>query len=58
MAKKTVILKWNPAISSYGMIRFLSDICSEEPCSDWSIWEHEKVRRGDKVYLFAPSCPA
>ena len=51
MAKKTVILKWNPAISSYGMIRFLSDICREESCSDWSIWEHEKVRCGDDCYM-------
>ena len=47
----TVILKWNPAVSSYNMVRFLTDIVREENESDWSIWDHEHVRRGDIFYM-------
>ena len=49
--KNTVILKWNPAISSYNMIRFLDDIVQNNPESDWSIWEHERVRKGDIFHM-------
>lgn len=49
--KNTVILKWNPAISSYNMIRFLDDIVQTNTESDWSIWEHERVREGDIFYM-------
>ena len=47
----TVILKWNPAVSSYNLIRFLDDIAQEVHESDWSIWEHERVRSGDTFYM-------
>ena len=47
----TVILKWNPAVSSYNLIRFLDDIVQEERESDWSIWEHERVKAGDTFYM-------
>ena len=47
----TVILKWNPAVSSYNLIRFLDDIVQEVHESDWSIWEHERVRSGDTFYM-------
>ena len=47
----TVILKWNPAVSSYNLIRFLDDIVQENNESDWSIWEHERVRAGDTFYM-------
>lgn len=47
----TVILKWNPAVSSYNMVRFLTDIVQEADESDWSIWDHEHVRRGDVFYM-------
>jgi len=47
----TVILKWNPAVSSYNMIRFLDDIAQEEYESDWSIWDNERVRTGDTFYM-------
>jgi len=49
--KNTVILKWNPAVSSYSMIRFLNDIVQNCTESDWSIWEHECVRKGDIFYM-------
>lgn len=49
--KNTVILKWNPAISSYSMGRFLNDIVSRNAESDWSIWEYEHVHKGDIFYM-------
>ena len=52
----TVILKWNPAVSSYNMIRFLDDIAQEVHESDWSIWEHERVRTGDTFYMLKVGC--
>lgn len=47
----TVILKWNPAVSSYNLIRFLDDIAQEVHESDWSIWEYERVKAGDTFYM-------
>ena len=44
MKENCVILKWNPAISSYSMIRFLQNIVWEKNESDWSIYEYEKVQ--------------
>lgn len=52
----TVILKWNPAVSSYNLIRFLDDIAQETRDSDWSIWEHERVRSGDTFYMVKVGC--
>ena len=52
----TVILKWNPAVSSYNLIRFLDDIAQETRESDWSIWEHERVRAGDTFYMLKVGC--
>lgn len=52
-----VILKWNPAFSSYTMARFLNDL---EKCAlandgnadmNWSIWEADKVHEGDTCFL-------
>ena len=51
MEKNCVILKWNPAISSYSMIRFLEDIIDRENQSDWSIYEYEKVKTGDQFFM-------
>lgn len=51
MNKNCVILKWNPAISSYNMVRFLNDISWCEPECDWSIFEHEKVKVGDQFFM-------
>ena len=51
MKKNCVILKWNPAISSYSMSRFLNDISWGEPESDWSIHEYEKVKTGDRFFM-------
>ena len=49
--KKIVILKWNPAISSYSMLRFLQDITWEDTESDWSIYEYDKVKTGDQFFM-------
>lgn len=49
--KKIVILKWNPAISSYSMLRFLQDIAWEDTESDWSIYEYDKVKTGDQFFM-------
>ena len=51
MNKNCVILKWNPAISSYNMVRFLNDISWCEPECDWSIFEHDKVKTGDQFFM-------
>lgn len=50
---KTFILEWNPAISSYTWERFEADLAEEElPWEfNWSIWDHEQVRYGDRFYL-------
>ncbi len=47
----TVILKWNPAISSYNMLSFLMAIVQKDADMDWSIWDHDKVHRGDNFFL-------
>ncbi len=53
----TVILKWNPAFSSYTMARFLKDL---EKCAldndgsigmNWSVWDYDHVAVGDTCYL-------
>lgn len=53
---QTFILMWNPAISSYTMERFEDDL--KEMADgwvlddfDWSVWEWEKARVGDKFYM-------
>ena len=51
MKKNCVILKWNPAISSYSMSRFLQAIEWEEPGSDWSIAQHDQVKTGDQFFM-------
>ena len=41
--QNTVILMWNPSISSYTMDRFESDFLDMAPDDfNWSIWEHAK----------------
>ena len=51
---KTVILKWNPAVSSYSMLHYLSNIRElnqyDEPDFDWSVWDHEQIHEGDRFY--------
>ena len=51
MKKNCVILKWNPAISSYSMLRFLDNISWTESESDWSIYEYDKVKAGDQFFM-------
>ena len=53
---KTVILKWNPAISSYQMVKYLQELKEmvvEEVSydCDWSVWDYDKIHAGDRCYL-------
>lgn len=51
---KTVILKWNPSISSYNMKHFLDDLCDLKegfmPDFNWSIWDHAQVEEGARFF--------
>ena len=47
----TVILKWDPAVSSYSMSRFLNDIIRGGNVSEWGIRDHEQVKFGDTFYM-------
>lgn len=51
----TYILKWNPAISSYKMLDFLAEmniaLSGGDHDMNWSVWDHEKIQKGDIVYL-------
>lgn len=51
----TVILKWNPAVSSYKMLNYLQDlneiIGTEIADFNWSVWDYDKIHAGDRYYL-------
>jgi len=49
--KNCVILKWNPGISSYSTVNFLSDIIEGNNISDWSVHEYGRVRAGDTFFM-------
>ena len=51
MKKNCVILKWNPAISSFSMFDVLGHIICGEPESDWSVYEYDKVKTGDQFFM-------
>jgi len=50
-----VILKWNPAISSYTLGRsddgFEEARCYRNYELNWSFWEYEKVHEGDRFFM-------
>ena len=51
---KTVILKWNPAFSSYNMHHYLSDlidmVTGYTPDYNWSVWDHDLIHEGDRFF--------
>ena len=53
--KKTIILMWNPAISSYKMEAFEDDLdyLTDDWDTDcnWSIHEYDKVEDGDRFFM-------
>lgn len=54
--QNTVVLMWNPAISSYTMERFEDDLIYmydgwELDDFNWSVWEHEKAKEGDRFFI-------
>ena len=52
-ARKTYLLRWNPAISSFKMEAYKSAL-SEYPDGfgmDWSIHEWEEAKKGDQYYM-------
>ena len=50
----TVILKWNPAFSSYTMLDYLYDLRGinhdDVEYFNWSVWEYEKIHAGDRYF--------
>ena len=54
--QKTVVLMWNPSISSYTMERFeddLRDMTDGWAPEDfnWSVWDYENVKEGDRFFM-------
>lgn len=47
----TVILFWNPAISSYTLDNYERDIQCVDDTFNWSVWEYEKAYCGDRFFL-------
>ena len=54
--QKTVVLMWNPSISSYTMERFeddLRDMTDGGAPEDfnWSVWDYENAKEGDRFFM-------
>lgn len=48
----TIILFWNPAISSYKLTDFQRELIGgEDAWMNWSVWEHEKAHEGDRLFM-------
>lgn len=50
----TIILFWNPAISSYSLDDFqreLEEVSDSYDNMNWSVWEHEKAHAGDRFFM-------
>ena len=50
----SVVLKWNPAFSSYSMLSYLYDLYNlnkqEIGNFNWSVWDYEKIHAGDRYF--------
>lgn len=56
MEQNTIILMWNPSISSYTMGRFDEDfkymVRGWFPSDfNWSVWDYNKAKKGDKFFM-------
>ena len=47
----TFILFWNPEISSYTLERLRDDLEHWAHVSNWSVWQHENARYGDRFFM-------
>lgn len=47
----TIILFWNPEISSYTIKRLREDLANYDYVGNWSVWEHEKAHKGDRFFM-------
>lgn len=47
----TIILFWNPKISSYTLERLREDLNGRTHVSNWSVWEHDKAHKGDRFFM-------
>lgn len=47
----TIILFWNPGISSYTIKRLREDLTHHAHVGNWSVWEHEKAHKGDRFFM-------
>lgn len=51
-AQHTVVLMWNPDISSVSLAEHVSTIKNmHTEYFNWSVWEHEKAKCGDRFFL-------
>lgn len=55
-----VIFKWNPGVSSWSTYDHVSRIVKNnkepDPKMNWSVYEHDKVKKGDKCFLLKVGC--
>ena len=47
----TIILFWNPGISSYTIKRLREDLTNYAHVGNWSVWEHDKAHKGDRFFM-------
>ena len=47
----TIILFWNPGISSYTVKRLREDLSNNAHVGNWSVWEHEEAHKGDRFFM-------
>lgn len=47
----TIILFWNPGISSYTIKRLREDLTHYAHVGNWSVWEHDKAHKGDRFFM-------
>ena len=47
----TIILFWNPDISSYTIERLREDLSNYAHVGNWSVWEHDKAHKGDRFFM-------
>lgn len=47
----TIILFWNPDISSYTIERLRENLSNYAHVGNWSVWEHDKAHKGDRFFM-------
>ena len=47
----TIILFWNPAVSSYTLERMREDMAHWTHVGNWSVWQHDAAKKGDRFFM-------